>query len=123
MLAKRGIAYVARRQPPVETALLYAADAALVICDRNYLKPVRRFYADFAARAPCRVVQVEGEVVVPVETASPKHEVAARTAAFYRSEDPGAPAVGDDPSPASDGISTDRISTDRISTGPEGSRE
>ncbi|WP_338074824.1 SRPBCC domain-containing protein [Brachybacterium muris] len=51
------------------------------------------------------------------------HEVAARTAAFYRGEDPGAPAVGDDPSPASDGISTDRISTDRISTGPEGSRE
>ncbi|WP_449410009.1 deoxyribodipyrimidine photo-lyase [Methylobacterium komagatae] len=78
-LEKRGIAYVARRQPPVETALLYAADAALVVCDRNYQKPVRRFYADFAARALCRVVQVEGEVVVPVETASPKHEVAART--------------------------------------------
>ena len=78
-LAKRGIAFVARRQTPVETALLYAADAALVVCDRNYQKPVRRFYADFAERAPCRVMQVEGEVVVPVETASPKHEVAART--------------------------------------------
>ncbi len=78
-LAKRGIAYVARRQPPVETALLYSKDAALVVCDRNYLKPVRRFYADFAVRARCRVMQVEGEVVVPVETASPKHEVAART--------------------------------------------
>lgn len=78
-LAQRGIAYVARRQPPVDTALLYAREAALAVCDRNYQKPVRHFYADFAARAPCRVVQVEGEVVVPVETASPKHEVAART--------------------------------------------
>ncbi len=78
-LRERGIAFVARRQPPVETALLYAADAALVVCDRAYQKPVRRFYADFAERAPCRVVQVEGEVDVPVETASPKHEYAART--------------------------------------------
>ncbi len=78
-LARRGIAFVARRAPPAETALLYAKDAALVVCDRNYLKPAQKFYADFAARAPCRVVQVEGDVVVPVETASPKHEVAART--------------------------------------------
>jgi deoxyribodipyrimidine photo-lyase len=78
-LARRGIAFVARRASPVETALLYAADAALVVCDRTYLKPAVQFYGEFAARAPCRVVQVEGDVVVPVETASPKHEVAART--------------------------------------------
>ena len=78
-LERRGIAFVTRRAQPVETALLYAVDAALVVCDRNYLKPVRQFYADFAARAPCRVIQVEGDVVVPVETASPKHEFAART--------------------------------------------
>ena len=78
-LRERGIAFVARRQSPVETALFYAADAALVVCDRNYQKPVRRFYSDFADQAPCRVIQVEGEVVVPVETASPKHEIAART--------------------------------------------
>ena len=37
------------------------------MCDRNYLKPIRKFYADFAAQCPCRVVQVEGDVVVPVE--------------------------------------------------------
>jgi len=29
--------------------------------------------------APCRVVQIEGDAVVPVETASDKHEIAART--------------------------------------------
>ena len=78
-LERRGIAFVARRSPPVETALLYAASAALVVCDRTYLKPAVGFYADFASRAACRVVQVEGDVVVPVGTASPKHEIAART--------------------------------------------
>ena len=79
-LAKRGIGFVARREGgPVGTALRYAADAALVVMDRNYLKPIRAFYEDFVRRAPCRVVQVEGDVVVPVETASPKHDYAART--------------------------------------------
>ena len=79
-LEKRGIGFVARREGgPVETALGYAADAALVVMDRNYLKPIRAFYEDFVRRAPCRVVQVEGDVVVPVETASPKHDYAART--------------------------------------------
>ena len=78
-LEKRGIGFVTRRAPPVETALLYAREAAMVVCDRNYLAPIKRFYADFARQATCRVVQVEGDVVVPVETASGKHEVAART--------------------------------------------
>ncbi|MFC7554591.1 deoxyribodipyrimidine photo-lyase [Pseudoroseomonas wenyumeiae] len=77
-LRQRGIGFVARRAPPAETALRYAVKAALVVCDRR-LRPARQFQADFAARAPCRVVQVEGDVVVPVETASPKHEFAART--------------------------------------------
>ena len=79
LFEQRGIAFVARRQPPVETALFYANEAALVVCDRNYLKPIERFYNAFVAQAPCRVVQVEGDVVVPVETASSKHEYAART--------------------------------------------
>ena len=79
-LEARGIAFVARREGgPVDTALRWAQEAALVVCDRNYLAPIRRFYADLARRAPCRVVQVEGDVVVPVETASGKHEYAART--------------------------------------------
>jgi deoxyribodipyrimidine photo-lyase len=78
-LERRGIGFVARREQPVDTALRYAAQAVLVVCDRSDLKPVRAFQADFATRAPCRVVRVEGDVVVPVETASPKHEFAART--------------------------------------------
>ncbi|MCK8783670.1 deoxyribodipyrimidine photo-lyase [Roseomonas sp. NAR14] len=78
-LARRGIGFVACREPPVETAVRHAERAALVVCDRHYLKPVTAIQDAFAGRATCRVVQVEGEVVVPVETASPKHEYAART--------------------------------------------
>ena len=74
-LERRGIGFVARREPPVETALRYAEQAALVVLDRAYLAPIKRFYADFVKRAPGRVVQVEGDVVVPVETASPKPRI------------------------------------------------
>ena len=56
-----------------------AARAALVVCDRGYLRHQKRWRAAVAAAAPCRVVQVEGDVVVPVEEASDRHEVAART--------------------------------------------
>ncbi|MBP0495955.1 deoxyribodipyrimidine photo-lyase [Pararoseomonas indoligenes] len=78
-LQKRGIGFVARRSPPVETALEFAGDAALVVCDRSEMRPVLAIQAQFTARAPCRVVRVEGDVVVPVGTASPKHEIGART--------------------------------------------
>jgi deoxyribodipyrimidine photo-lyase len=78
-LAWRGIAFAIRRGAPDEVALALSQEAALVVCDRGYLKPQKAWRASLADRAPCRVVQVEGDVVVPVETASPKHEFAART--------------------------------------------
>src|SRR3982751_655965 len=78
-LNERGIAFVIRRGAPDEVALDLARDAALLVCDRGYLKPQQAWRASVAHRAPCRVVQVEGDVVVPVEVASTKHEVGART--------------------------------------------
>ena len=60
-------------------ALGFAQDAALVVCDRGYLKPQKAWRTSLSRQTTCRVVQVEGDVVVPVETASPKHEVGART--------------------------------------------
>ena len=38
-LAARGIGFVPCRASPVETALHYAQQAALVVCDRNYPEP------------------------------------------------------------------------------------
>jgi hypothetical protein len=78
-LRARGIAFVIRKGAPDAVALDFSREAALVVCDRGYLKPQKAWRAGLAARADRRVVQVEGDVVVPVETASGKHEVAART--------------------------------------------
>src|SRR3712207_6713602 len=65
-LAERGIAFVISRGPPDQVALSFAQDAALIVCDRGYLKPQRAWRASVARQTTCRVVQVEGDVLVPV---------------------------------------------------------
>jgi len=78
-LRERGIPLVARRTSPEKGALELCRDAALLVIDRGYLRAQRRWRAHVARRAPCPVIQVESDVVVPVETASPKEEYAAAT--------------------------------------------
>ena len=78
-LAKRGIGFVMRKASPAEVAVALSRRAKLLVLDRGYLAIQRKWYDEIAAEARCRVVQVEGDVVVPVEVASPKHEFAART--------------------------------------------
>jgi len=78
-LKDRGIRMVVSRQSPDKAALGVAEHASLLVADRGYL----RFQVDWRHRvaedAPCPVVQVESDVIVPVETASPKEEYAAAT--------------------------------------------
>ena len=64
---------------PPEAAARLAGDAALVVCDRGYLQHQRRWRGRLADSIDCRLVQVEGDAVVPVEAASDKREWAART--------------------------------------------
>jgi deoxyribodipyrimidine photo-lyase len=78
-LAARGIAFVVRRGAPDQVALGLARDAALVVCDRGYLRHQRRWRSALAKAATCAVVEVEGDVVVPVEQVSDREESAART--------------------------------------------
>jgi deoxyribodipyrimidine photo-lyase len=78
-LRRRGAAFVVQRGAPDAVALRLAARASLVVCDRGYLRHQRAWRERVAEGAPCRVLQVESDVVVPVEEASPKKEVAART--------------------------------------------
>jgi deoxyribodipyrimidine photo-lyase len=79
LLTRRGIAFVLKKQPPEALIRTLAADAALVVCDRGYLKVQRTWRAKLADGLDRRLVQVEGEVVVPIDVASAKHEYAART--------------------------------------------
>ncbi|NBC96541.1 MAG: deoxyribodipyrimidine photolyase [Deinococcus-Thermus bacterium] len=78
-LHDRGIKMVCRRGAPDAVALDLARDAALVVCDRGYLRHQRAWRDRVAEEAGKAVVQVEGDVVVPVETVSDKVEYAART--------------------------------------------
>ena len=78
-LAERGISMTVYHGAPDEVALSAAEDAVCIVTDRGYLRHQKRWRARVADVASCQVVQVEGDVVVPVETASQKAEYAART--------------------------------------------
>ena len=78
-LERRGIRLVARRGLPPDVALGLGCDASLIVCDRGYLRHQRVWREEVARKAPCRVVEVESDVVVPVEAATCKAEIGART--------------------------------------------
>ncbi len=78
-LDKRGIPFVVRRGEPGDVVLELADAASLLVCDRGYLKHQRDWRESLSRQASCPVVQVEGDVVVPVDTVSDRAEYAART--------------------------------------------
>ena len=78
-LERRGTAFVIRRGEVVDVVREVAQDAALLVCDRGYLRNQRRWRTRLARDLSCPVVQVEGDVVVPADVASDKAEFAART--------------------------------------------
>jgi deoxyribodipyrimidine photo-lyase len=78
-LEQRGIPLVVRRGSPDEVAAELARDACLVVTDRGYLH-VQRGWRERAAEAIRRaLVEVESDVVVPVETAAAREQYAAAT--------------------------------------------
>ena len=78
-LEKRGIKMVVRRGAPDDFALEAGKDASLIVTDRGYMRPQKRWRKRVAGEAECPVTQVESDVVVPVGLASGKRETAART--------------------------------------------
>ncbi|MDH7487993.1 MAG: deoxyribodipyrimidine photo-lyase [Anaerolineae bacterium] len=78
-LRERGIQMAVRLGQPDDVAVELAHAAALAVTDRGYLRIQRRWRASAAERMACPLIQVEGDVVVPVETASAKEEYSAAT--------------------------------------------
>ena len=78
-LEKRGIKLVLQLGEPPEVCLRLARKAAMIVCDVGYTRHQKVWRSQVAESSDCRVVQVESDVVVPIEVVSPKAEYAART--------------------------------------------
>ncbi|WP_375461398.1 deoxyribodipyrimidine photo-lyase [uncultured Enterovirga sp.] len=78
-LERRGIAFVIRAGAPDEVSTTLSEQAAILVCDRGYLRPQREWHAKAVERVTCRMVRVETDAVVPLDVVSTKHEFAART--------------------------------------------
>jgi deoxyribodipyrimidine photo-lyase len=78
-LAGLGVQLAVLRGQPDDAALRCAGDAALVVCDRGYLRHQRRWRARVARESRCALFEVESEPVVPVAAASDRAEWSAAT--------------------------------------------
>lgn len=78
-LRQRGIGIIIQRGHPARSLVKAAKEAAGVVTDRGYLRIQREWRQYAAAKCDCVLLQVESDVVVPVETASGKEEYSAAT--------------------------------------------
>jgi len=76
---KRGIQMVVLHEPPEKGVMQMSKKASFVVVDRGYLRIQREWREYVAKRIDCPFIQVESDVIVPVEEASPKEEYAAAT--------------------------------------------
>lgn len=81
ILAERGIKLVVRVGRVVEmvTDFCFEVEAGLLVTDRGYLNISRKWKNEVNANLSIRMIEVESDVVVPVELVSNKEEFAART--------------------------------------------
>jgi deoxyribodipyrimidine photo-lyase len=78
-LTKRGIKFVVQHGSPQQVAINLAKDACLVVTDRGYLRILKAWREEVAKRINCPLIQVETDVVVPVDVVSDHAEYGART--------------------------------------------
>ena len=78
-LEDKGIKMVIWRNWPEVGASKLAKSASLVVVDQGYSKIERRWTKFVAEKVKCPLIQVESNVIVPVEVASPKEEYSAAT--------------------------------------------
>jgi len=78
-LEKRGILMVILHKSPEMGAIQLAKGASLAVVDRGYLKIQKQWRSYAATKMNCPLIQVETDVIVPVEETSPKEEYAAAT--------------------------------------------
>ena len=67
-LREIGIQLIIRKEEPWEGALQLSKEAAEVVCDKGYLRHQIEWRRKIAMEAQCKVVEVETDVIIPVET-------------------------------------------------------
>lgn len=78
-LRERGILLTILRADPPDGAIELSKRATLIVLDRGYLRHQRLWRKRITERVSIPVIEVEGDVVIPVETASNRAEPYART--------------------------------------------
>ena len=78
-LAERGIGMCITRGNPREGVIRMGEKAALTVTDSGYLRVQREWRRQAAKKLTCPLVQVESDIVAPVEQASGKEEYSAAT--------------------------------------------
>ncbi len=78
-LVDRHIPFALRLGNPPALVVEAARQAVALVMDRGYLRVQRQWRSAVLAAVDCQVFEVEAEVVVPVELASDRAEIAART--------------------------------------------
>jgi deoxyribodipyrimidine photo-lyase len=78
-LASRGIQMVVLQESPESGIVRLAKQATLVVVDGGYLRVARKWRKNVAARIDCPCVEVETNLIVPVEVASDKEDYSAGT--------------------------------------------
>jgi deoxyribodipyrimidine photo-lyase len=78
-LDNKGIKLVIMRISPEIGAIELAKSASMVVVDRGYTKTERKWTKNAAEKINCPLIQVESNLIVPVEVASQKEEYSAAT--------------------------------------------
>jgi deoxyribodipyrimidine photo-lyase len=78
-LKRKGIKLVVRLGSPEKEIISLADRASLVVADRGYTSVQRKWREQAARRLKCPLIQVESDVIVPVEVVSGKEEYSAAT--------------------------------------------
>jgi deoxyribodipyrimidine photo-lyase len=78
-LSSMGINFVLRKEDPSEGIIELADESRLIIVDRGYTRIQRKWRSTVAENIDCPLIQVESDVVIPIETTSQKEEYAAYT--------------------------------------------
>jgi len=78
-LEEIGIKTIFLKKSPEKGIVNLAKDSCLIVADKGYLKTIKQWHKFAAARVECPLIQVEDNVVVPVEEVSGKEEYSAAT--------------------------------------------